>query len=128
MISMLSLLIAGAFAAPSHVPMGSLAFYNTTCPDYSTLGEMYDLRDAPILSPPNKLELSSFIWHYADDTTLEFYENQDATEPYATIVGPKETLFGQHYCGFQKSDPDAQPTERQPLFLSEDSFIKIIPH
>ncbi|KAI8893717.1 hypothetical protein BC833DRAFT_607458, partial [Globomyces pollinis-pini] len=70
------------------------------------------------ISPPNKTELKFFQWVYPNDGyQVEFYLDSTSTQPYATIIGPKNTRYLSQLCGFQ------YPISNRVLKVTVDEYV-----
>ena len=119
--------------APIQLIIGSLWFYAQPTPDFFADHVTVDLRlNEPIkLENPTKYE--SLIWNYPSHLKLEFYDQENSKQPYATITGPKQTVYQTMLTGFKKGYDSTITRKVLPkyadgtFFQSDMAYMKAVP-
>jgi hypothetical protein len=87
---------------------------------------MYSLEFDKKQIVPNNQEIKSFTWNYPSNVIINFF-NQQETEPYATIVGPKSMRYAEEFCQFvptfSKEFQVSVKEETKSIFPFPDSYF-----
>jgi hypothetical protein len=125
--------LAASVLATVEPVIGSLVFYRSECPEFSTAnGQLIKITPSQIEKPENITDIKSVYWVYPTTALqVQFFENRKAKKPYATITGTEEGFVG-FVCNYFKPEYQVTTTVSDTakghdgLFLSPDSYYKVV--
>ncbi|KAJ3252055.1 hypothetical protein HK103_001857 [Boothiomyces macroporosus] len=130
MLSSLLALISTTIAAPI---VGSVSFYEGSCPAPTEGPRFYKTAPGSVITPSNAASVKSLEWEYPSSSfRLSFYVDSHASSPYAVVTGLDHPTFQGKLCGF--SEPQGLNVihldktvvgSSKNLFISPDSFVKV---